>query len=46
MRRAHDSVGVSAMNECQNCGEVMRPHHVCPHCGFYKGREVVATNEV
>ncbi|MDX8392776.1 MAG: 50S ribosomal protein L32, partial [Mariprofundaceae bacterium] len=43
MRRAHDSVGVSAMNECQNCGEVMRPHHVCPHCGFYKGREVVAT---
>lgn len=46
MRRAHDSIGASAMSECPNCGEMMRPHHACPHCGFYKGREVVATGEV
>ncbi len=46
MRRAHDAVGVPAMSECPNCGEVMRPHHACAHCGFYKGREVVATGEV
>jgi large subunit ribosomal protein L32 len=27
---------------CPNCGEQHRPHRVCPHCGFYKGRTVVA----
>jgi len=46
MRRAHDAVGVPAMSNCPNCGEAMRPHHACPQCGFYKGREVVATEEV
>ncbi len=40
MRRAHDALHASAMSECPNCGEMMRPHHVCPSCGHYKGREV------
>jgi len=31
--------------ECPECGEMMRPHHVCPHCGAYKGREVKASSE-
>jgi large subunit ribosomal protein L32 len=26
---------------CTNCGEMRLPHHVCPNCGHYKGREVV-----
>ncbi len=46
MRRAHDRVSTAAMSECQNCGETIRPHHVCPHCGHYKGREVIAIDEV
>jgi large subunit ribosomal protein L32 len=41
-RRAHDSISGSAYTECQNCGELMRSHHVCAACGFYKGREVIA----
>ena len=28
--------------ECPNCGELKRPHNVCPKCGQYDGREVVA----
>ena len=28
--------------ECPNCGELKRPHHVCSHCGYYDGREVVS----
>lgn len=27
--------------KCPQCQEAMRPHRVCPHCGFYKGREVI-----
>jgi len=29
-------------NECSNCGELKRPHHVCASCGHYADREVVA----
>ena len=42
MRRAHDSLVAGNPAECPNCGELKRPHHVCPACGFYDGREVVA----
>jgi large subunit ribosomal protein L32 len=30
------------LSRCSNCGETMRPHRVCPACGFYDGKEVVA----
>ncbi len=26
---------------CANCGDYVMPHHVCPSCGFYKGKQVV-----
>ena len=42
MRRAHDALRPSAYVECPNCGEIKRPHHVCPSCGFYDNREVIA----
>lgn len=45
MRRAHDSLSASGMSECPECGEMMRPHYACPHCGHYKGREVVQKDE-
>jgi len=32
------SVNVSTCPECKN---TKLPHRVCPHCGFYKGRQVV-----
>jgi large subunit ribosomal protein L32 len=41
MRRAHDALAAQNPNECPNCGELRRPHHVCGHCGHYDGREVV-----
>jgi large subunit ribosomal protein L32 len=41
MRRAHDALTPMANNECPNCGELKRPHHVCAQCGYYKDREVV-----
>jgi len=42
MRRSHDGLSNAAMSQCPNCGDTMRPHHMCPHCGYYKGREVIA----
>lgn len=45
MRRAHEALPTEAHNECQNCGELKRPHHVCGHCGHYDGREVVAAGK-
>ncbi|MGB1209083.1 MAG: 50S ribosomal protein L32 [Paracoccaceae bacterium] len=41
-RRAHDALVAANPNECSNCGELKRPHHVCPSCGHYADREVVA----
>ncbi len=26
---------------CPNCGATIRPHHVCPSCGFYNGKKVL-----
>lgn len=40
MRRAHDALKAASYAECGNCGELKRPHHVCPSCGQYKDREV------
>ncbi|MDX8389093.1 MAG: 50S ribosomal protein L32 [Mariprofundaceae bacterium] len=45
MRRAHDSLTALATSECSNCGETVRLHHACAHCGHYKGREVIAKDE-
>ncbi len=40
-RRAHDALPASTYQECPNCGELKRPHHLCDACGYYGGREVV-----
>jgi large subunit ribosomal protein L32 len=45
MRRSHDALKVEAFQECPNCGELKRPHHVCGSCGHYDKREVVASAE-
>jgi large subunit ribosomal protein L32 len=43
MRRAnHDKRTAPALVSCANCQEMVLPHHVCPSCGYYKGRQVVA----
>ncbi len=43
MRRAHKKVSVDSVVACTNCGEWHRPHHLCMHCGHYKGRHVLVT---
>jgi large subunit ribosomal protein L32 len=40
-RRAHDALPIMAAGTCKKCGEKKRPHHVCPACGNYDGKQVV-----
>lgn len=44
MRRSHHALKPENSGECRNCGELKRPHHVCPSCGHYKGRQVFSKN--
>ncbi|MDA0240802.1 MAG: 50S ribosomal protein L32 [Proteobacteria bacterium] len=43
MRRSHHALQAATRAECPNCGELKRPHHVCPSCGHYREREVAET---
>jgi len=40
-RRSHDALSAINHSECADCGELKLPHHVCPSCGQYNGRQVV-----
>ncbi len=31
--------------ECPQCHSVKLPHRICPECGYYNGREVIAKND-
>ena len=31
---------------CPQCNEAKMPHRVCPKCGYYKGREVIAVKDI
>jgi large subunit ribosomal protein L32 len=44
-RSANDKVTVPSAAYCSYCGETKVPHRICPHCGYYKNRQVVAVKE-
>jgi len=44
-RRRHIYLTAPALVSCRNCGETKRPHHVCPSCGYYRGRQVIVIEE-
>ncbi|MCD6288942.1 MAG: 50S ribosomal protein L32 [Anaerolineae bacterium] len=44
-RRAHHALKPLNLVECPQCHRMKLPHRVCPHCGYYKGREVVTIEE-
>ncbi len=41
-RRSHLHLDAPAIEHCKQCNSVKLPHHVCPTCGTYDGREVIA----
>lgn len=41
-RNSHAALPVPALSTCDQCGAKRPPHRVCPACGYYAKREVVA----
>lgn len=44
-RRSHHRVTPVQIHYCKNCSYPGLPHRVCPNCGQYQGREVVAMDD-
>ncbi len=44
-RRATWNYTVGNFSACPQCHEPKLPHQICPHCGFYRGVEVVTPKE-
>jgi large subunit ribosomal protein L32 len=38
-------LALGALAECPHCHERKLPHQACPHCGYYRGREVILVEE-
>ncbi len=43
-RRTHYKAEVPTLASCSNCGVAVMYHHVCPECGYYRGRLIIAKN--
>lgn len=41
MRNANKKIDNPSTCKCKKCGATIKPHRVCPECGFYKDEEVV-----
>ncbi|MBN8867291.1 MAG: 50S ribosomal protein L32 [Solirubrobacterales bacterium] len=44
-RRATHKAAKARVNHCSHCHSPRLPHRVCPNCGQYAGREIVAPKE-
>jgi large subunit ribosomal protein L32 len=44
-RRSHDHLTRAGLSVCPNCLEQKLPHRACPHCGHYKGKQVIEVPE-
>jgi large subunit ribosomal protein L32 len=40
-RRSHLALSTPVLEECPHCHESKLPHHVCPNCGYYRGRQAI-----
>jgi large subunit ribosomal protein L32 len=42
-RRTHYNLKTPNVSKCPNCSQPKLPHHVCPNCGYYDGKQVIST---
>jgi len=41
-RRTHQKISSPLLVECKQCRRLRPTHMVCPFCGYYRDREVIA----
>jgi len=41
-RRTHYKASEPTLATCSNCSATIQFHHVCPECGFYRGKQAIA----
>ena len=39
--RTHWKLSIPSVTKCPQCAQPVLPHHVCVHCGYYRGRQVI-----
>lgn len=45
LRRTFYRIKKMNMSVCPQCKNMILPHRVCPHCGYYKGKLVIEMKE-
>lgn len=40
-RASHFALVEQSLTTCSHCKRKILPHRVCPHCGYYRGRDVL-----
>ncbi len=44
-RKANYKLSVPSLAKCSKCGALIMPHRVCPNCGSYNKRQVIAVED-
>lgn len=40
-RASHFALKTFRLSVCSHCHRKIRPHMVCPHCGYYNGHQIL-----
>lgn len=40
-RSSHFALVEVNLTACSHCKRKILPHRICPHCGYYRGREIL-----
>ncbi len=40
-RRSHSALEKINLAKCRKCGKLIRPHSICPACGYYGNKEMI-----
>ncbi|MDD5439732.1 MAG: 50S ribosomal protein L32 [Candidatus Omnitrophica bacterium] len=46
LRRTFYKLEPLQLGKCPQCGKAKMSHRICPHCGYYKGKQVVVIKTV
>ena len=44
-RRSHNAIKPTQLADCPQCGTAVPTHVVCPNCGYYQGRTMIADED-